>query len=67
MFAEHDLMEARKGPFPEHIVETLESYYQRGMIGWGKMHIGAFTEALHITGLTANQLKVRSQCDTTVL
>ena len=45
----------------------MESYYQRGMIGWGKMHIGAFTEALHITGLTANQLKVRSQCDTTVL
>ena len=46
-------------PFPDHVTQALESFYNRGMIGWGRSHSIEFTEALHVTGLTDIQLKVR--------
>ena len=46
-------------PFPDHVIQALESFYRRGLVGWGKSHSTAFCEALHITGLTDAQQKVR--------
>ncbi len=50
--------EQKGTPFPEHISQALESFYNRGMVGWGKTHSANFAEAVHITGLSELQVQV---------
>ncbi len=52
-------VEQQGKPFPDHVSQALESFYNRGMVGWGKTHSANFAEAVHITGLSASQVQVR--------
>lgn len=45
-------------PFPDHVKSILESFYGRGMSGWGAKHEAMLEEAMIITGLDRDQLKV---------
>ena len=44
--------------FPKHVVAVLESFYSRGMTGWGEKHSIVIDEAMALTELTIDQLKV---------
>ena len=45
-------------PFPKHITQVLESFYTRGMRGWGKKHASAIDAAAGATGLAQSQIEV---------
>ena len=45
-------------PFPEHVIQVLESFYARGMRGWGKQHSADVESAAEATGLKRSQIEV---------
>ena len=45
-------------PFPKDVVAVLDSFYERGMTGWGQKHSSSLDEVMEITGLSNSQLKV---------
>ena len=45
--------------FPEDVTQILESYYARGMRGWGKQHTAEIMSASKATGLKQAQIEVR--------
>ena len=45
--------------FPEAITALLESFYSRGLTGWGgEKHTSVFEDALNATSLSESQLMV---------
>jgi hypothetical protein len=44
--------------FPEAIAALLESFYSRGLTGWGEKHASEFEDALKATSLSESQLQV---------
>ena len=56
-------MEEHRGRwFSEATTCMLESYYNRGLTGWGNKHNDLFEEAIKATGLNESQLKVVLNC-----
>ena len=51
-------MEEHRGRFSEATTSMLESYYSRGLTGWGSKHTDLFEETIKATGLDESQLKV---------
>lgn len=47
-------------PFPKHVAQILESFYARGMKGWGKLHRPDIIRASEATGLKQSQIEVGS-------
>ena len=47
------------GLFPKHVTQVLESFYARGMKGWGKQHRPDIVSASEATGLEQSQIEVR--------
>ena len=46
-------------PFPKHITQVLESFYARGMRGWGKQYRSDIASAAGATGLEQSQIEVQ--------
>ncbi len=44
-------------PFPKHVIQVLESFYLRGMTGWGKQYRSDIASAAGATGLEQSQIK----------
>ena len=52
-------MEEHQGHwFSAATTSMLESYYNRGLTGWGSKHNDLFEEAIKATGLNESQLKM---------
>ena len=47
--------------FPDHVTALLESFYSRGLTGWGQKHAATFEDALKATSLSESQLKVSTK------
>ena len=54
------IMMASRRCFSESVVSTLKAYYAKGLVGVGKKYSGLISAAAQETGLTEDQVKVRS-------
>ena len=46
------------GKFSDETLAVLKSLYKKGMVGWGRSHADQVKEAVSITGLQLDQVKV---------
>ena len=46
------------GKFSDETLAVLKSLYKKGMVGWGRSHADEIKEAVAVTGLQLDQVKV---------